>query len=814
MKGRAKSIIYNVAKNIVDKRYIIFLTYLVIIIFCIFSVSWVKVEENIVNYLPEGSKTRQGLIIMEDEFTTFGTAEIMISNISFSHGEKIAKKIERVNGVSSVMFDNTTSHYNNTSALFVVLFTDEANAPITLEAMDNIIKIIKPYDYSISTTVGVNEATELRKDMVIIGILAVIVLIFVLLFSSKSYIEIPIFLIVIGVSALLNMGTNFILGKISFVSHSVAVVLQMALSIDYAIILSHRFNEERKNLFPRDAAIEALTKSIPEVISSSMTTVGGLFAMAFMNFGIGFDLSMVMIKGIFLSMLVIFTLLPGLLVLFSHLIDKTTHKSFMFSISAIGRFSIKTRYIMPPIFLALLIFGFVFSNKIPYLFSLNEIRPFRLNESQKQMDRITETFGKRNIMILMVPSGDYKKEKSLLKKISEYDEVEMVIGLSNTEAIGGYMLTDPLTPREFSELVDIDYEICKVLYSAYAINDEKYANIISGIDNYAVPLIDMYEFLYNQVSQGFIPLDDELIQELGKYNLQLSSARLQMEAENYSRIFIYFNLPIESKETFDFISEIYNDAGKYYDSVYLLGESSSAMELSETFKKDNLIISILSVLFVIIVLMFTFRSFGLAILLIAVIQTSIWVNFSFPYLRNQGLYFLGFLVVSSIQMGANIDYAIVITNRYLSLKKEMKSRDAVVKALEQGFPTVITSGSIMAVAGYLIGFISTDGATSILGRYIGQGTIISIMLVLFVLPQLLYLGDIIIEKTSFKFNIPTLDSDISTGNIEVKGRVKGYVKGEVDAFMEGIIKGKLRSYRENSSEIDYKKTEKKGVDEV
>ena len=315
----------------------------------------------------------------------------------------------------------------------------------------------------------------------------------------------------------------------------------------------------------------------------------------------------------------------------------------------------------------------------------------------------------------------------------------------------------------------------------------------------------MFQFLYDQVIQGYVSIDVDLMEELDTSYQLLSNARLQMEGDNYSRMIINAKLPIESEETFDFVYKVYEEAAEYYDEdkVYLMGESANALELSLTFEKDNLIISLLSVAFVIIVLIITFRSLALSILLVSVIQTSIWINFSFPYLRGYGLYFLGFLVVSAIQMGANIDYAIVITSRYLKLKKHMNREQAVVEALNQGFNTVITSGSILAIAGYLIGYISTDGTIAILGTYIGQGTIISIVLVIFVLPQVLYLGDYIIELTSFRLNL----SGGMTGpekKVHINGRLRGYVKGEIDALVDGTITGEVKPIKDDVDESDDK----------
>lgn len=800
-----KSPLQKIAKVIVDKRNLFFLFYIIIIIFSLFSMGWVEVEDDIVYYLSKDSNTRKGLTIMEEEFTTFGIADVMVSNISQAHAEEIAESLERVEGVASVIFENTEDYYTNSSALFSVIFEGEDADKLTLNAMDEVKKIADPYDSSIATTIGNDLASQLEDDMTIVGILASIVVVAVLFFTTTSYIEIPILLLTFGVAALINMGTNFMLGKISFISNSVGVILQLALAIDYAIILSHRFTDQREALPAREAAIEALKKAIPEISSSSLTTMSGLAALGFMEFGIGLDLAVVMIKAILLSMMAVFTLMPGLLVISSKLIDKTKHKSFVPSVSAIGRFSIKTRYIVPPIFLVILVGSFIISNKIPFLFSLSEIRARRVSEMQAAEDRISENFGKDNMLALIVPSNNYEDEKKLLASLSEYEEVKSATGLSNIEAFGEFTLTDSLTPRQFSELADLDYEIVQLLYSAYAVNDEDYAKIISGIGQYGVPLIDMYEFLYEEVIQGYVSLDSDTVMELKEYNEQLSLARMQMEGDKYSRMLLYLDLPEESEETFDFIDTIYSEAGRYYpdEDIYLIGESTSALDLSKTFDKDNLIIGILSALFVIIILTFTFQSAGLPILLISVIQASIWINFSFPYIKDEGLYFLGYLLVSSIQMGANIDYAIIITSRYLDFKKEMSPRQAVTEALNQAFPTIITSGTILAVAGILIGFISTDGATAILGTYLGQGTIISVILVIFVLPQLLYLGDSIIERTSFK--LKGREQFLRPEDkVKLKGRVRGYVRGEIDAHVEGTITGEIKALAEDEKNIERK----------
>lgn len=204
-------------------------------------------------------------------------------------------------------------------------------------------------------------------------------------------------------------------------------------------------------------------------------------------------------------------------------------------------------------------------------------------------------------------------------------------------------------------------------------------------------------------------------------------------------------------------------------------------------------ISILSAFFVIIVLLFTFQSAGLPVLLIVVIQGSIWINFSFPKLMNQPLYFLGYLIVQAIQMGANIDYAIVISSHYQEMKACMPHKEAIIHALNSAFPTVFTSGTIMASSGLLIGNLSAQPVVSIMGMCLGRGTIISIILVLFVLPAFLVLGDSIINRTSFKLKGIEPRAKTAAGTILVQGHVRGYISGVVDADFDGILHGQLNA---------------------
>ncbi len=789
--GENESPMYKIAAFIVDKRNLFFLLFIFAIIFSFFSSGWVSVENDITQYLPESTETRRGLTLMNDEFVTYGSASVMVSNVTYDRALDIAEKLKSINGISKVEFDDTKEHYKGAAAMFSVTFEGEEADDISVSAMKRLKEELSGYDLYISSTVGSDKSAQLAEEMNVVTAIAAVIILVVLLFTSHSYMEIPVLVMTFGAAALLNKGTNFMLGTISFISDSVTIVLQLALAIDYAIILIHRYTEEHERLDAREACITALSKAIPEISSSSLTTISGLIALAFMQFKIGADLAIVLVKAILLSLLSVFTLMPGLIMVFSGLLDKTVHKNFVPTISAVGKFAYNTRFVIPPVFVALVVVGAIFANQCPYCYGTSDLDTPKQSEQRLAELKIKDTFGSTNLAALIVPSGSYENESRLIKKLESYNEVESCMGLANIEAMDGYVLTDKLTPRQFSELVDLDYEIAELLYAAYAVNDENYGEVVNGLEKYGVPLIDMFLFAYDEVEKGYVTLDDEMMDTLDELHETLSDALLQLKTDKYSRILVYLDLPEEGEETFDFLQTIHKEAEKLYpEDVYLVGNSTSDYDLSSSFVNDNLIISILSALFVIIILLFTFKSAGLPVLLIAVIQGSIWLNFSFPTIQEEPLFFLSYLIVNSIQMGANIDYAIVISSRYMELKQEFPIKKAITETLNQAFPTIITSGAILAAAGILIGQLSTDGTISSIGVCLGRGTIISIILVMGVLPQILIIGDIIIQKTSFTLKKRERLRE-SAGRVAVNGLVRGYVSGQVNAVIHGIIVGDI-----------------------
>lgn len=785
----------TVATFIVNKRKAILILFVFAIIYSVLSVNKVNINQDITSYLSEETETRRGLTTMDEEFITYSSARVMVGNITYQDAEALVETLEQVDGVKSVTFDDSKDHYKGADALYDVTVNGEDEDAVSIAAIQGIREELGAYDVYISTTIGsVQESQEmLNQEMSVILVLAVLIIIAVLLISTKAYMEIPVLLLTFGVAAILNMGTNYWFGEVSFVTNSIAVVLQLAMAIDYAIILCDRFMEEHETLESEQAMKVALSKAIPEISSSSLTTISGMAALMLMEFRLGYDMGIVLIKAILFSLISVFFFMPGILLIFAKGIDKTHHKSYVPNITFAGKFANKTKYIIPPIFLVVLVFAFIGSNHCKYYFDTNSVEGSKKSASRIQTEKVEAVFGKSNQLVVMVPEGNYDKEKKVLAQLEELSFVKSALGLANQEIDDEYVLTDELTPRQFSELTDLDMEVVQVLYGAYAYNEEQYGPMVTGIDDYGVPLVDMVVFLYDQYKEGYVTLDDDTDEMLTELYDTLHDAQLQLQGKNYTRMVLSLDLPVEGQETYDAMEKIRETAEKYYakGSVILVGNSTSAHDLETSFAADNVIITVVTALFVMIILFFTFQNAGLPVLLVLTIQGSIWINFTVPTLQGTGIYFIAYLIVSAIQMGATIDYAIVISSRYMDLKYKMPIHDAIVETLNQAFPTIFTSGSIMSCAGFLIGYVSTDVTISGVGVALGRGTVTSIILVLFVLPQILLLGDIVVEKTALTINISRPQREVA-GRVRVSGHVRGYVQGEIDADIQGAFQGKMQ----------------------
>lgn len=780
----------NLCKFIVNHSKLILIIFIPIFILCAYSRNLVNIEYSITSYLPESTDTKKGLDIMDNEFVTYGTSTFLIRNITFEDAKNLSEQIEEIEGVKSLPFENTSDYYSQSSALFTITYDGTEDDQICVDAYNTVIKMIEPYDALVKSSLVDTYADDLARDINRILIMVIAVIVVVLAFTSKSFAEVLVFLIVFGSAALLNLGTNFFFGTISFISNSVCVILQLALAIDYAIILSHRFAEEKgKGLEPKEALTEALSKAIPEIAGSSLTTISGLLALCCMTLKLGADMGLVLAKSIVCSMIVVFLFMPSVILLFTKAIDKTSHKDFVPKITFFSKFILTFKHVIPVIFIALVSVCAVYSTKLSYSYAQSAIDTTKPTDSMIASEQIKAIFGSKNQFVILVPKNDYKEEQEVVEYLKTKELVSDITCISNVElTMNGitYTLVDQINYKDFALFAGIDQATAKDIYLAYAYlsNDDKPEEEVltfeANPDIYTTCILDMADtaFSHDRFIKAYLDNNEDLLDTYNDAKEQIEDAEDQLIGTNYTRIVFNIDAEIEDAEAFNLIDEFNAELKPYHTGLIFAGDSMNSYDLNSSFSTDNLLISILTIVFVYLVLMFTSNSWGLPLLQVATIQGAIFINFAIPAMQNTNIYFFVYLIVSSIQMGATIDYAIVITNRYTELvsepydeeisRKEIK-KQAIIDTLNQSFPTIVTSGTIMIAAGYLIYAFVSDPLISTLGKALGRGTVISILCVMCVLPLFLYF----FADKLLKLKLPKIDKT------KYKNRIQKFKKEEI-----------------------------------
>ena len=743
--NKKPSPLHRASEWIVDHYRLFFIVFAVLLVFSAVASGWVKVENDVAAYLPADSEARQGLDIMEQEFQTYGSAKILLRDTDADTAAATAEQIRAVDGVDSCTYTMNDAG----SALLSVSLSDLEGSDACAQTVQALREQFAGRDAYIYSAEGYSVSDQINGEVRGLLVIVAIILVTVLTFTSSTYAEVPILLITFLAAALINKGTNFVFGTISFVSNAVAILLQLAMSVDYAIIFCNRYKQAHETLPVREAVIESLEKSIVVISSSSLTTIAGLVAMTFMQFGLGRDLGIVLIKAIFISLMTVFLLMPGLLLKLGPAMDKTKHRSFVPKIPGVGRLAWRTRHVVPLVFAAVLVVACVAANHVSYVYSEAPLKTHNADVNRTASQAITADFGDETVLAVVVPAGDYAQEAALLDAISAMPEVKSAVGIAGTEAAGGYRLADAVDYRTFAQLSGVDSTSAQALFALYAAENGAAQTAAQDLRGYQVPLLKLFAFLNDKIADGTVTLSDAQAAQVTALSDQLTRASAQLEGTSYHRLVLTLAAASDGDETFALLDRIHAVVHQYYPTdSYLVGDAMSAYGFEQTFTQDNVMVSAMSILMVMLVLLFTFRSLGMPILLTLVIQGSIWINFGITALTGEYVLFMVYLVASAIQMGCNVDYAIVVASHYTEARAEQAPREAMITALNLAFPTIITSGTMLISAGLLIGARVSSGAVAGMGRFVGVGSLITVFLVLFVLPQLLLLGDTFVRRTA------------------------------------------------------------------
>lgn len=516
--------LHRASEWIVDHYRLFFVVFAALLVFSAVASGWVKVENDVAAYLPADSETRQGLDIMEQEFQTYGSAKILLRDTDADAAAATAEQIHAVDGV-----DSCTYTMNDTgSALLSVSLSDLEGSDTcaqTVQALRDLLDGSGAYIYSAE---GYSISDQINGEVRGLLVIVAIILVTVLTFTSSTYAEVPILLITFLAAALINKGTNFVFGTISFVSNAVAILLQLAMSVDYAIIFCNRYKQAHETLPVREAAIESLEKSITVISSSSLTTIAGLVAMTFMKFGLGRDLGIVLIKAILISMLTVFLLMPGLLLKLGPAMDKTKHRNFVPKISGVGRLAWRTRRVVPLVFAAVLVVACIGANRVSYVYSEAPLKTHNADVNRTASQAITDDFGDETVLAVVVPAGDYTQEAALLDALSALPEVKSAVGIAGTEAAGGYRLADAVDYRTFAQLSDVDSTSAQALFALYAAENGVAQTAAQDLSGYQVPLLKLFKFLNDKIADGTVTLSAAQAAQVTALSSQLERASAQL----------------------------------------------------------------------------------------------------------------------------------------------------------------------------------------------------------------------------------------------------------------------------------------------
>ena len=755
------------SRFIVKYRYWFMGVFLALFVGGLFCMGLVKVNYDFTEYLPPDSETRISLDLMEDTFGDIGTVQIMAKNVTEQEAAQIYALISGTENVRGVNFDAADpDYYQGGNALYQVFFNTGNASQETVDTVAVLRESLGAYELAVNgaalDTMYIQEAIAGEMPM-ILGIAFAIVLV-ILLLTSNSWFEPVIFLPTVLVAIVLNMGTNFLLGTISFISHTICAILQLALAMDYSIILLHRYSEECERCEDRrEAMAAALSSSIVAVSSSSLTTIAGLLSLVFMQFTIGFDIGVVLAKGIVMSMLSVFFLMPSLILLFSRAVEKTRHKNLLPRLNKLSGFSFRARHVVPVLMAAVFIVAAVLQTNTIYTYSVEATKD-KSDPVYAENQEIVEAFGEQNNLVIL-----YTPDTSLLA------EENIRIGNALIDSIEGITVDGNSVVKSATGVSVIDV---KPMLASYGSEAELRSLLKTlGLD-YDAEHVYLDEFYFNlmdalQGLESFGMTDNALYRQLNAVRAMLEKNDQfgLLYREGVMRVLFSIDLPTASEEAFVFVERLRETMREDFSDLdcYVLGDSVSTYDIRETFKGDLRNITLVSVLSILIIVLLAFRSIAVPVLLVAVIQGSIWINMAISAVAGEGIFFVGYLILICIQMGATIDYGIVLTNRYMERRITAGRRDSLIFAMNAAFPTIITSGGIFIVAGFLIGGISSVPIISTIGMLLGRGAVISVALVLFLLPELLVLFDRAVEKTTLKCHfyreersaVPTLAAGIS-----------------------------------------------------
>ena len=680
---------HKVAKAICKHRKLILIIALLLLIPSIIGMKATRINYDILVYLPEDIETIKGESILSEDFDMGGFSVVLLEDMSTKDIVKLEEKIRKIDNVEKVVSiadvlgsnipvemlpdDIKDKAYKDNETLMLVTFKEQISSDATMNSVEELRKITDEHCKISGMTATVLDTRNLSdSEVVIYVIIAVILCLIVLELALDSYVAPVLLLLNIGIAILYNMGTNIFMGQISYITKAISAVLQLGVTMDFAIFLYHSYMQEKETINDNNEAMaNAISKTFVSVLGSSLTTIAGFLALCSMNLTLGKDIGIVMAKGVLLGVISVVTILPAMILELNNLIEKTKHKEILPKFTKVKNFVMKHYKAIVVSFLIILPIAFYGYQNTKIYYNLDKSLPTTL-DSVVANTELKDKFNMTSMELLLVNKDmpDYEVNKMV-------EEIEKVEGIEWT----------------------LDY---------------------SKIGSMGVP-------------KEALPEDIVSIFQSDKYQMILINSKYEMATDE-------LNAQVET------INQIIK---KYDENAILAGEGPLMKDLVEISNHDFNSVNTVSIAIIFVIMIVVLKSISLPVILIAVIEFAIFINMGIPYYTNTILPFIASIVIGTIQLGATIDYAILITTKYITARKEGKDKkEAIDGALGTSIGSIIVSGLCFFGATFGVGAYSKIEMIGSLCTLMSRGAIVSMVCVIAVLPSFLMIFDKLICKTT------------------------------------------------------------------
>ena len=707
------------SKAVVKHRILILIVVLVLMIPSVLGMAGTRINYDMLDYLPEDMETVIGQNELLEDFGKGAFSFIIVEDMPDKDVAALKEKIEQVDHVETVLWydsiadlsipmellpDKIYNEFNTENATMMAVFFDTStSSDITMDAIREIRQIAGKQCFVSGMSALVTDLKDLceKEEPIYVGIAVLLACVAMLVFLD-SWLVPFVFLASIGMMILLNLGTNYFMGEISYITKALSAVLQLAVTMDYSIFLWHSYNEQRTRCDDNKAAMAvAIKETLASVVGSSITTVAGFIALCFMSFTMGRDLGIVMAKGVLLGVLGCVTVLPALILVFDKPLQKTKHKSLIPNMGGFAKGVVRIFPVFIVIF-ALLIppayYGYSKTNDEVY-YDMGQCLPEDM-EYVIANSKLSEDFDIASTHMLLVDANlPAKSVRSMMKEMEQVDGVKYVLGL---ESVIGSRIPEEILPESITSILKND-----------------------------------------------------------KWELLLINSEYKVASDAVN----------------DQISDLNTILKKYDESGMLIGEAPCMKDMIETTSHDFQVVNAISILAIFIIIALVEKSLSLPFILISVIEVAIFINLGLPYYLGQSLPFIAPICISTIQLGATVDYAILMTTRYKAERiRGNGKKDAVWTALSTSIPSIIVSGMGLFAATFGVAIYSDIDIIGSMCILMARGAIVSMLAVIFILPALLLLCDKIIcattwgmrKKTHFTDDSGHAETPINSEKLEVQ----------------------------------------------